>query len=88
MFKAAHQKRDKDSYFISLERRQKMSAGIKKYYKNNQSAKSRCRDLMIKHCLPKCQTAESKIKRVKSRDCINPVKTLNKKCLNLNLESH
>ena len=51
--KVAHQKRSKDSYFISSERRQKMSVGIKKYYKNNQSAKSRCRDLMIEHCLPK-----------------------------------
>ena len=70
--KVAHQKRSKDSYFISAERRQKMSVGIKKYYKNNQSAKSRCRDLMIKHCLPKCQTIESKIKRVKSRDWYKP----------------
>ena len=70
--KVAHQKRSKDSYFISSERRQKMSVGIKKYYKNNQSAKSRCRGLMIKHCLPKCQTIESKIKRVKSRDWYKP----------------
>lgn len=70
--KVAHQKRSKDSYFISAERRQKMSVGIKKYYKNNQSAKSRCRDLMIKYCLPKCQTIESKIKRVKSRDWYKP----------------
>ena len=70
--KAAHQKRDRDSYFISSETRQKMSVGIKKYYKNNQSAKSRCKNLMIKHCLPKCQTMESKIKRVKSRDWYKP----------------
>jgi hypothetical protein len=66
--KVAHLKRSKDSYLISDERRQKMSVGIKKYYENNQSAKSRCRDLMVKHCLPKCQTIESKIKRAKSRD--------------------
>lgn len=70
--KVAHQKRSKDSYFISSERRKKMAVGIKKYYKNNQAAKSRCKDLMIKHCLPKCQTIESKIKRVKSRDWYKP----------------
>lgn len=70
--KHAHKTRSKESYFISNERRKKMRNGIKKYYENNQDARDRSRELMKKYCLPKCQTYESKKKRINSRSWYKP----------------
>ena len=77
--KNAHLKRSKDSYKISEERRKKMAVGIKKYYENNNDAKLRCKKLMVENCLPKCQTEESKLKRVQSRSWYRPTDETKKK---------
>ena len=80
--KNAHLKRTKDSYKISEERRKKMALGIKNYYENNDEARLRCKNLMIKYCLPKCQTEQSKRKRVQNRAWYKPnIETKNKMSL-------
>ena len=65
--KNAHKNRSKESYHISDTRRKKMVEGIIRYWKNNDDAKLKSKELMIKYCLPKSQTDSSKLKRKESR---------------------
>jgi hypothetical protein len=65
--KNAHKNRSLESYYISEDRRQKMIDGVNRYWKNNELAKSKSRESMIKYCLPHSQSEASKLKRKESR---------------------
>lgn len=66
--KNAHKNRTKESYDIPLDRRKKMTVGIKKYWEGNEFAKEKSRQLMIKYCHPNSQSQSTKLKRVESRN--------------------
>ena len=65
--KLAHKNRTKESYYISLEQREKMTLGVKKYWNNNDKAKMRSRKLMISYCNPNSHTPDANKHRVESR---------------------